>query len=117
MALVIFSSIVFFASARMPGGASIKQTGIGALLVGSWTSAQTSKQTRRYNRGLVYAAEPAIRSLRIAANPSTSRRNHSSFGAVVQVQRAISKNAAFTADDSSNLYSQVQCWKHHAQRV
>src|SRR5262245_32093909 len=112
MALLIFSSILFFASARMPGGASIKQTGIGALL--SWTSAQTSKQTRRYNLGLVYAAEPAIRSLRIAANPSTSRRNHSSFSAVVQVQRAISKNAAFTADDSSNLYSQVQCWKHHA---
>src|SRR5213083_3420402 len=31
MAIVIFSTIFFFASVRMPGGASIKQTGMSAL--------------------------------------------------------------------------------------
>jgi hypothetical protein len=72
-------------------GASIKQIGIGALPFGSWIYAFSPlKVTCRYNLGLVMAAGLLVQ-LRIAGHESSlSRKNYSLFGAVVQVQRAIS---------------------------
>jgi len=75
---------------------------------------QTSKQTRRYNRGLVQAAESPKGALTVGADPVTNPRNQSLFSTVIQVQLAISKNAVFPVGNSINVYLKVQSWRCHA---